>query len=112
MLATGMQVHVSAQINRGVVGWLMGFLEHGRFVAEKASPKIIGLGPARNCHRSTSESPPTTAGSPAKTAQILLVCAGVLFTNVSAWLARELVRELTRDDWLEISNERSAHPFV
>ena len=33
-----------------------------------------------------------------KTAQILLVCAGVLFTNISAWLARELVRELTRDD--------------
>ena len=33
-----------------------------------------------------------------KTAQVLLVCAGVLFTNVSAWLARELVRELTRDD--------------
>ena len=33
-----------------------------------------------------------------KTAQILLVCAGVLFTNISAWLARELVRELTRED--------------
>ena len=46
-----------------------------------------------------------------KTAQILLVCAGVLFTNISAWLARELVRELTRDDGLYLP-EVHAHPLV
>ena len=41
----------------------------------------------------------------------MLVCAGVLFTNVSVWLARELVRELTRDDGLYLP-EVHAHPLV
>jgi len=46
-----------------------------------------------------------------KTAQILLVCAGVLFTNIQAWLARELVKELTRDSGLFLPAVH-AHPLV
>lgn len=82
VLATGMQVYVGVKIN----GFAWG--PPANFAGDRVKER-----------RHT------------KTAQILLVCAGVLFTNISLWLARELVRELTRDDGLYLPDVH-AHPLV
>ncbi|KAH8060061.1 ATPase [Aureococcus anophagefferens] len=46
-----------------------------------------------------------------RVAQILLTCSSVLFTNVMVYIARELVKELTRDEGLFLPKVH-AHPLV
>ena len=43
--------------------------------------------------------------------QILLMCMSVVFTNVAAWVSRELVKELSRDAGLYLPAVH-AHPLV